>query len=99
MKTKSNKTFEKFGEKLLFNENLSKYSWFNLGGPAEYLFKPENKDQLIDFLKENKIINFRLLKKVSEIAERRLKFFFDMVNIQISFRYATHLRTRSMSIW
>ena len=35
------------------NVKLANYSWFNLGGPAEYLFKPENKEQLIDFLKEN----------------------------------------------
>ena len=38
------------------NIKLSNYSWFNLGGPAEYLFKPENKTQLIDFLHENKKI-------------------------------------------
>ncbi len=36
------------------NVNLSNYSWFNLGGPAEYLFKPNNKNQLIEFLKKNK---------------------------------------------
>ena len=36
------------------NIDLSNYSWFNLGGPAEYLFKPENKEQLIEFLKQNK---------------------------------------------
>ena len=36
------------------NIELSNYSWFNLGGPAEYLFKPESKEQLIEFLKYNK---------------------------------------------
>ena len=36
------------------NIDLSNYSWFNLGGPAEYLFKPQNKEQLIEFLKQNK---------------------------------------------
>ena len=36
---------------LFFNENLSKYSWFNLGGPAKILFKPESTEQLIEFLK------------------------------------------------
>ena len=45
---------KKFNGKILKNVNLSNYSWFNLGGPAEYFFKPENKEQLIDFLKENK---------------------------------------------
>ena len=51
---------EKFGKNLIINESLSKYSWFNLGGPAEIFFRPENKNQLLDFLnrineKENKI--------------------------------------------
>ena len=41
----------KFGKNVIFFENLSKYSWFNLGGPAEVLFKPESTEQLIDFLK------------------------------------------------
>ena len=46
--------FDKFGSSLSENKSMSKYSWFNLGGPAEYLFKPKNKLQLIEFLKENK---------------------------------------------
>ena len=37
--------------------NLKNYSWFNLGGPAEYFFKPENKEQLIEFLKDNQLNN------------------------------------------
>ena len=36
------------------NVNLSNYSWFNLGGKAEYFFKAEDKNQLINFLKEAK---------------------------------------------
>ena len=32
------------------NEKLSKYSWFNLGGPAEVFFKPESIDELKNFL-------------------------------------------------
>ena len=47
--------FNKFKGNIKNNVNLSNYNWFNLGGPAEYLFKPENKDQLIEFLRENKI--------------------------------------------
>ena len=39
----------KFGDNISNNTSLSKYSWFNLGGPAEYLFKPKNKNQLIEF--------------------------------------------------
>ena len=32
------------------NENLSKYSWFNLGGPAEILFKPKDEIDLKEYL-------------------------------------------------
>ncbi len=45
---------KKFSNNIFNNKKLSNYSWFNLGGPAEYLFKPKNKKQLIDFFKENK---------------------------------------------
>ena len=45
---------KKFGKSIIVKENLSKYSWFNLGGPADIFFKPENKDQLINFLREIK---------------------------------------------
>ena len=44
----------KFKKNISHNVKLSNYSWFNLGGPAEHLFKPESKDQLIQFLKINK---------------------------------------------
>ena len=44
---------KKFEKNILNNIKLSNYSWFNLGGPAEYLFKPLKK-QLIEFLKETK---------------------------------------------
>ena len=37
---------KKFGKNIIFDENLSKYSWFNLGGPAKILFKPESINQL-----------------------------------------------------
>ena len=52
--------FDKFGSSLSENISMSKYSWFNLGGPAEYLFKPDNKQQLIKFLKENKIHKLKI---------------------------------------
>ncbi len=50
----SNQELIKRFKNLKDNTKLSNYSWFNLGGPAEYLFKPENKQQLIEFLKFNK---------------------------------------------
>ncbi len=51
---------EKFGKNLIIKENLSKYSWFNLGGPADIFFRPENKDQLIKFLDVIKKDNLKI---------------------------------------
>ncbi len=45
---------KKFKKNISHNVKLSNYSWFNLGGPAEHLFKPNSKEQLIQFLKINK---------------------------------------------
>jgi len=42
----------KFSGEILFNESLSKLSWFNLGGPARVLFKPKDLNELSLFLKE-----------------------------------------------
>jgi UDP-N-acetylmuramate dehydrogenase len=35
------------------NENLSRYTWFKVGGNADILYKPNNVDDLILFLKSN----------------------------------------------
>ena len=45
---------KKFGENFSQNIKLSNYSWFNLGGLAEFFFKPKDKKQLIEFLIEAK---------------------------------------------
>ena len=50
----SENLIKKFGGNFRQNINLSNYSWFNLGGPAEYFFKPKDKKQLIEFLVEAK---------------------------------------------
>ncbi len=42
---------DKISGKVLFNECLAKYSWFNLGGPAKVIFKPKNLNELSIFLK------------------------------------------------
>jgi len=42
---------DKISGQILFDENLSKYSWFNLGGPAKVIFKPKNLNELSAFLK------------------------------------------------
>ena len=48
-----------FGNSLSENVKLSKYSWFNIGGNAEFLFKPKDKNQLIEFLAEVKKNNLK----------------------------------------
>ena len=50
---------EKFRNNITKKVSLSNYSWFNLGGNAEYFFKPNNKNQLIEFLKEAKKNNLK----------------------------------------
>ena len=42
---------KKFGDDFSKNVKLSNYSWFNLGGNAEFFYKAKDKDQLIDFLR------------------------------------------------
>ena len=42
-------------ENIYKNEKLSKYNWFNLGGPAEIFFKPKNEQELIKFLNQDLI--------------------------------------------
>ena len=38
---------------IYYNKKLSNFSWFNLGGPAEILFRPDSINQLSIFLKNN----------------------------------------------
>jgi len=45
---------KRFGESLSQKVKLSNYSWFNLGGNAEFFFKPKDKTELLEFLKEAK---------------------------------------------
>ncbi len=45
---------KKFNKNISENIKLANYSWFNLGGPAEYFFKPKDNYELIEFLKVNK---------------------------------------------
>ena len=44
----------KISGKILYNENLSKFSWFNIGGVAKILFRPNNLKELSFFLKKVK---------------------------------------------
>ena len=45
---------KKFGNNFNKDIKLSNYSWFNLGGNAEYFFKAKDKNQLKFFLDEVK---------------------------------------------
>ncbi len=58
-KEKKEELQKKFGKTIILGEKLYKYSWFNLGGPADIFFKPNNKEDLIEFLK-----NFQDKKKI-----------------------------------
>jgi len=48
---------KKISGQILFDENLSKHSWFNLGGPAKVVFRPKNLNELSIFLQNLKGFN------------------------------------------
>ena len=54
-----NNFLKKFENSCRLKVSLSDYSWFNLGGNAELFFKPNNKNQLIEFLAEAKKNNLK----------------------------------------
>jgi len=49
-------SLKKFSEqangKLIFDYDLKKTNWFNIGGNAKVFFKPENLKDLVNFLKK-----------------------------------------------
>ena len=55
-----NSFLKKFEGYFFQNVSLSNYSWFNLGGNAEYFFKANNKNQLKEFLEESKKKNIKI---------------------------------------
>ena len=48
---KLKKLLTRFGSNVIFNQNLKKKNWFNIGGEAKVFFKAENLKDLVDFLK------------------------------------------------
>ncbi len=50
---------KKLNDNFRKNVKLSNYSWFNLGGNAEYFYKAEDKNQLIKLLAEAKKKNLK----------------------------------------
>jgi len=61
MMTASKEMKTKFGKRILINENLSNYSWFNLGGPAEIFFKPNSLEDIFFFIEKQKPKKFTIL--------------------------------------
>ena len=57
IETHIKKIKNKIKGQVLFNENLSKLSWFNLGGEAKVLFKQNDLKELSFFLREIKGFN------------------------------------------
>ena len=55
------KFIKKFEDNFNYNVKLSNYSWFNLGGNAEYFYKAKDEAQLIEFLREAKIKNIKTI--------------------------------------
>ena len=52
-------SFKKFQDSFTKDVKLSNYSWFNLGGNAEYFYKANDKEQLIEFLAKAKSKNLK----------------------------------------
>ena len=53
---KLKKLLKKFDSKIVYNEDLKKKNWFNIGGKAKVFFRANELKDLVDFLKilENK---------------------------------------------
>ena len=51
----------KFGKQILIDEKLSNYSWFNLGGPADFFFKPNSVKDIIFFFEKLKPQKFTVI--------------------------------------
>jgi len=61
MKLISKKIESKYGKKILFDEKLANYSWFNLGGASEVFFKPSNIEDINFFFKNVKVKKITIL--------------------------------------
>jgi len=60
----------KISGQIVFDESLSKHSWFNLGGPAKVIFRPKNLGELSIFLENTKGFNVQVLGAGSNVLIR-----------------------------
>jgi UDP-N-acetylmuramate dehydrogenase len=60
----------KFGKRILINERLSNYSWFNIGGPADVFFKPDSIEDIVFFFEKLKPENFTIIGAGSNMLIR-----------------------------
>jgi len=73
-KINNDKTTDTLKDRIKKNYLLSKNSWFGIGGRANIFFQPNNKDELILFLKTIKLDNFIIIGSGSNILFRDSDF-------------------------
>ena len=56
----TNDLIEKFGSSISADVKLSNYSWFNLGGNADYFYRVKSIEQLLNFLEHVKKNNLKV---------------------------------------
>jgi UDP-N-acetylmuramate dehydrogenase len=56
----TNDLIEKFGSSISADVKLSNYSWFNLGGNADYFYRAKSIEQLLNFLEHAKKNNLKV---------------------------------------
>ena len=80
------------------NEKLSKYNWFNLGGPAEIFFKPNTELELKQFLKNtiNKKKKIHILGAGSNTLFRDLGFDGTIIKLGKNFSYTKLLENNKI---
>ena len=73
-KINNDKTTDKLKDRIKNNYLLNKNSWFGIGGCANIFFQPNNKEELILFLKNIKFKNFIIIGSGSNILFRDSDF-------------------------
>ena len=84
-------SLKRYGNNISKNVKLSNYSWFNLGGPAEYFYKPENKKQLIEFLKEIRKEDLNIIQVTGSEEEAE-----DLLNFALELQKTLNLGDKSI---